>query len=190
MLMRTHYIDIEIAPDPEFGHAFLLGALYAKFHRALVQMEATAIGVSFPRYSIEPRTLGGVTRLHGSEPDLVALLSTDWLRGMSDHAVLGPLAEVPPNVQHRRLLRRQFKTNVDRLRRRRMRRKAETYEQAAVAIPDDVERRPGLPYVQMRSGSTGQTFCLFLSLGEPLTQPVDGTFNSYGLSRTATLPWF
>lgn len=188
--MGTYYIDVELAPDPEFCQAFLLGALYAKLHRVLVQMEATGIGVSFPYYSTQPRTLGGTMRLFGTGDDLEALLSTDWLQGMRDHTVLSPLTVVPSVVQHRRLVRRQFKTNVDRLRRRRMRRKEETYDQSVIAIPDGVERRPEVPYVRMRSSSTGQTFCLFLSLGEPEPRPVGGIFNSYGLSRTATLPWF
>lgn len=188
--MRTHYVDIELAPDPEFSQAFLLGALYAKLHRVLVQMRATGIGASFPRYAVQPRTLGDVMRLHGSEADLGALLSADWLRGMRDHAVLGLVSVIPQLVQHRRLVRRQFKTNADRMRRRRMRRKGESYEQTLIAIPGDVERQPELPYVRMRSSSTGQTFCLFLSLTEPEPQPSDGQFNSYGLSQTATLPWF
>jgi CRISPR-associated endonuclease Csy4 len=188
--MGTHYVDIKLAPDPEFGQAFLLGALYTKLHRALVQMGETGIGVGFPHYSTQPRTLGGTMRLFGSENSLELLLSTDWLRGMRDHTVLSPLAVIPSLVQHRRLIRRQFKTNVDRLRRRRMLRKGETYNQSVIAIPSEVERQPGLPYIHVRSSSTGQTFCLFLFLGTPEPQQIDGVFNSYGLSRTATLPWF
>lgn len=188
--MGTHYVDIKLVPDPEFSQAFLLGALYTKLHRALVRMGAMGIGVSFPHYSTQPRTLGSAMRLFGRENDLEMLLSTDWLRGMRDHTMLSPLAVTPSMVQHRRLIRRQFKTNADRLRRRRMLRKGETYNQSVIAIPDGVEVRPELPYVQVRSGSTGQTFCLFLLLGEPEHQQVEGVFNSYGLSQTATIPWF
>ena len=68
--MTTHYIDITLQPDPEFSHTHLLGALYAKLHRALVQLEATEIGVSFPLHTNEPgrqRTLGNVLRLHGPQ---------------------------------------------------------------------------------------------------------------------------
>lgn len=188
--MRTHYIDFEILPDPEFSQVFLLGALYSKVHRALVQMAATGIGVSFPQYSLQPRGLGRIMRLHGSEDDLSALLAIDWLRGMRDHVFSTGAVAVPAVAEHRRMERRQYKTNVDRLRRRRMRRRGEDYYQAAVAIPDGVEEHPKLPYIQLRSSSTGQSFCLFLSLSEPESQVIDGTFNSYGLSRTATVPWF
>lgn len=188
--MATHYVDIRLLPDPEFSQAHLLGALYAKFHRALVGLDTHEIGVSFPQYSMQPRTLGRIMRVHGRDGALNALLSADWLRGMRDHVELGALSAVPQEVQYRRLLRRQFKTSVDRLRQRRMRRKGETYEQAAQAIPDGVERQPDLPYVQLRSASTGQRFCLFLSLGAPELKAVAGEFNAYGLSSTATLPWF
>lgn len=190
MLMSAHYIDVRLLPDPEFSQAHLLGALYAKFHRALVGLGTHEIGVSFPQYSMQPRTLGQIMRLHGGDGALSALLSTDWLRGMRDHVELGVLSAVPQAAQHRRLLRRQFKTSADRLRHRRMRRKGETYEQATQAIPDSVGRQPDLPYVQLRSASTGQRFCLFLALGDPELQPVAGVFNAYGLSSTATLPWF
>jgi CRISPR-associated endonuclease Csy4 len=66
-------------------------------------------------------------------------MGQDWLKGMRDHTQVGELLQVPANAQHRTVLRRQFKTNVDRLRRRRMQRKGETAEQAAAAIPDTVE---------------------------------------------------
>ena len=188
--MKTHYIDVRLLPDPEFSQTFLLGALYSKLHRALVQIGATGVGVSFPQYCLQPRGLGHVLRLHGSETDLEALSSTSWLRGMHDHVVASDAFAVPPVVEYRRLERRQYKTNAERLRRRRMRRKGEAYDQAAAAVPDSVERQPELPYVQMRSRSTGQTFCLFLLLGDPEPQAVDGIFNSYGLSRIATVPWF
>lgn len=188
--MSTHYVDIRLLPDPEFSRAHLLGALYAKLHRALVALESDEIGVGFPGYSMQPRTLGQVMRLHGGKGSLNALLSTDWLRGMRDHVEMGDVSAAPQGVQHRRLLRRQFKTSADRMRHRRMRRKGETYEQAMQAIPNSVEQQPDLPYVQLRSASTGQRFCLFLALGEPEPQAVAGPFNTYGLSGTATLPWF
>jgi CRISPR-associated endonuclease Csy4 len=188
--MVTHYVDIRLLPDPEFSQAYLLGALYAKLHRALVGLDTGGIGVSFPQYRLQPRTLGHVMRLHGGEAALSALLSTDWLRGMRDHVEVTAVSLVPSGVQHRRLVRRQFKTSVDRLRQRRMRRKGETYEEAVHAIPDSVEEQPDLPYVQLRSASTGQRFCLFLALGDPQPEAVSGVFNTYGLSSTATLPWF
>ena len=191
--MTTHYIDITLLPDPEFSHAHLLGALLAKLHRALVQHSAGDIGTSFPQHVNAPlsqRTLGSVLRLHGPQHALEALMAQDWLRGMRDHVVLTLLAAAPPNAPHRLVLRRQFKTNAERLRRRRMQRKGETAAQAQAAIPDSVERRPDLPYAHLRSGSTGQPFCLCVEHGPLLSQPAPGPFNAYGLGHEATVPWF
>ena len=191
--MTTHYIDITLLPDPEFSHAYLLSALVAKLHRALVQEQTTNIGVSYPQHINQPlacRTLGAVLRLHGTPEALQRLMAQDWLKGMRDHTQAAALRPVPADAQHRTVRRRQFKTNVNRLRRRRMQRKGETVEQAIAAIPNSVERRPDLPFVQLRSSSTGQPFCLCVEHGVLLPYPVPGTFNAYGLAHEATVPWF
>ena len=144
--MTTHYINITLLPDPEFSHAHLLGALVAKLHRALVQGHTTDIGVSYPQHVSQPltkRTLGAVLRLHGTPEALQRLMEEDWLKGMRDHTQVGELLPVPANAQHRTVRRRQFKTNADRLRRRRMQRKGETAEQAAaVCATAQQQHRP------------------------------------------------
>lgn len=188
--MTTHYVDLRVIPDPETGTAQLLGGLYDRLHLALVQQRLDSIGVSFPGYSLSPRVLGNVLRLHGSEGDLQGLLQMDWLKGMRDHVRRTEIAAVPPGSPHRTVQRRQFKTNVDRLRRRRMRRKGETEQQAIETIPGTVERHPNLPYVHLHSRSTGQPFCLFILLGPLCPEAVPGPFNSHGLSGVTTVPWF
>ncbi|GAA0245939.1 type I-F CRISPR-associated endoribonuclease Cas6/Csy4 [Rhodanobacter caeni] len=188
--MTTHYVDIRVIPDPESGPTQLLGALYDRLHLALVRQHRDSIGISFPGYHLSPRTLGVTLRLHGSETDLRQLLATDWLKGMRDHVRIGELATAPTDAPHRTVQRKQFKTSVERLRRRRMRRKGETEEEAKAAIPSSMERRPNLPYVHLHSRSTGQPFCLFIALGPLQTLPVPGPFNSHGLGGPSTVPWF
>lgn len=191
--MTTHYIDVTLLPDPEFSAAHLLSALVAKLHRALAQLQASDIGASFPQHVAQPRPqrqLGGVLRLHGTAEALARLMALDWLQGMRDHVRLTALASVPADAQHRLVTRRQFKTSVARLRRRRMRRQGETAEAAAAAIPDQVEQRPDLPFVQLRSSSTGQTYRLYVQHGPLQPQAVPGAFNTHGLSQGASIPWF
>lgn len=191
--MTTHYIDITLLADPEFSQAQLLNALMAKLHRALVQLDSNAIGISFPLHINTPaskRTLGRVMRLHGSSQALQVLMATDWLKGMRDHVALTPLAAVPKDAPHRLVQRHQFKTSAERLRRRRMLRKGESAEQAAAAIPDSMEHSPDLPYIQLNSQSTGQTFCLFIAHGPLLERGQEGPFNTYGLGSQASVPWF
>lgn len=188
--MTTHYLDFTVVPDAETSVAPLLGALYDRLHRALVQQRLDSIGVSFPQYSVIPRNLGDTLRLHGSETALQGFLAGDWMRGVRDHVRSAGVAAVPVGALHRAVRRRQFKSNVERLRRRRMKRKGETAEQAARAIPDSAAEKPTLPYAHLHSLSTGQPFCLFIELGPVRPEPTIGRFNTYGLGEGSTIPWF
>ncbi|MCK9506386.1 MAG: type I-F CRISPR-associated endoribonuclease Cas6/Csy4 [Porticoccaceae bacterium] len=185
-----HYVDIRLLPDPEFTTPMLMGALFGKLHRALVELKADHLGVSFPQYQLNPKTLGAILRIHGTEQGLSGLMQTGWLKGMADHIAGVEIRPVPQTGQCRVVKRRQYKTNVERLRRRRMKRKEESYEQATAAIPASVERQPELPFVTLRSQSTGQAFCVFIELGELQAEGVPGSFNRYGLGQQATVPWF
>lgn len=188
--MTSHYLDLRLLPDPETAVAQLLGALYDRLHMTLVTNQRNDIGVSFPGYAIHPRTLGTVLRLHGTAAGLAALAGPDWLHGMRDHVRIGAITPAPPGAPHRTVQRRQFKTNAERLRRRRMRRKGETAEQAACAIPAAIERHPTLPFTRLHSHSTGQTYSIFIALGPLQPEPRAGNFSRLGLSPTATIPWF
>lgn len=188
--MTSHYIDLRIVPDPETSATQLFGALYDRLHLALVQRRLDSIGVSFPGYSLNPRALGNVLRLHGDEETLQTFMQVDWLKGVRDHVRMTDISPAPPGAQYRQVQRRQFKTNVDRLRRRRMRRKGETLEQATKAIPESIERRPNLPYMHLRSQSNGQLYCLFVAQGPLLPESSSGTFNTFGFGNLATIPWF
>lgn len=184
-----HYLDIQIRSDPEFPANMLMGALVSKLHRRLVTLEADDIGISLPEHDSQP-PLGRLLRLHGRRNRLETLLATEWMKGMRDHVVLSEISPVPAGAEHRIVRRRQFKTSAERLRRRRMKRHGENYEQAREQVPDSVERRVETPYVIVRSQSTGQTFSLFIEHGAITSEAASGTFSTYGLSDTATVPWF
>jgi len=188
--MTSHYLDLRLLPDPETAPAQLLGALYDRLHITLVAARRDDIGVSFPGYAVNPRTLGNIMRLHGSAAGLATFAKPEWLRAVRDHVRIGAIVPTPAGAPHRTVQRRQFKTSVERLRRRRMRRKGETAEQVALAIPRIVEREPTIPFARLRSHSTGQTYCLFIAMGRLQAEPRIGTFNAHGLSLTTTIPWF
>jgi CRISPR-associated endonuclease Csy4 len=188
--MITHYVDCTVVPDPETSAPQLMGALYDRLHQALVKHRLDSVGVSFPQYSLNPRAIGNRLRLHGSSETLGRLMTDDWLKGMRDHVRMTEIQPAPQDAVHRTVQRKQFKTSADRLRRRRMKRKGETAEQAGAAIPYTAECRPDLPHVHLRSRSTGQPFHLFVGLGPLQAQPKAGAFNCYGLSGATTIPWF
>ena len=186
----SHYIDIHLRPDPEFPAHQLMAALYAKLHRVLAQVQASTVGVSFPGYVEAPATLGHTLRLVGPKSDLERLMEQDWLKGMRDHTEVVCAAPVPEDAVPRHLRRVQAQSSPERLRRRQMRRHGLTAEQAHERVPDSVAERLRLPFVMLTSTSTGQTFPLFLRLGPPMPAPQAGMFNAYGLSASATIPWF
>ena len=186
----SHYIELRLRPDPEVAPTHLLAALYTRVHRALAAQGATGIAVTFPDYSVERHTLGERLRLHGSEADLQPWATNQWLGSVRDHVSAAPVAPVPADARHRTLRRVQVKSSPERLRRRLMKRHQLSEEQARERIPDNIARITPLPYVQLASTSTAQQFRLFLALG-PEQDPVQtGDFNAYGLSTTATTPWF
>ena len=190
----SHFMDIQVLPDPELPAHVLLSALYAKLHRALVLDDDNAggIAVCFPGYSPRPGAvgLGSILRLLGSERALQALASSGWLGSLRDQVSITAVEAVPTGATYRGLRRLQAKSNPERLRRRLIKRHGIDEIEAARRIPDSAAEMLKLPFLQLRSSSTGQGFRLFLQLGPVQTSAASGTFNTYGLSASATIPWF
>lgn len=185
-----YYIDIQLRVDPEFPAHHLMAALYGKLHRRLALGQFTQVGVSFPGYRVAPSTLGDTLRLIGPASALDRLMAADWLQGMYDHVTLKAMAPVPPHAEPRCLRRVQAKSSPERLRRRHMRRHGLTEDQARERVPDSCAATLTLPFVTLTSASTGQRFRLFLCLSPPQAEAAAGDFGTYGLSGTATIPWF
>jgi len=187
-MSHDHYLDIHLLPDPEFAPDQLLRALFAKLHRALVQLGDGSVGISLPGHSA--RGTGSHLRLHGSLNALAQLQALDWLTGMRDHIRLGELATVPSGCQYRVVRRVQVDSNPERLRRRLMKRQGLDADTARQRIPDSAMRLTALPWVEMRSLSSGQRFRLFIEHGPLQDTATPGRFSSYGLSASTTIPWF
>ncbi|MCE8051991.1 type I-F CRISPR-associated endoribonuclease Cas6/Csy4 [Halomonas daqingensis] len=187
-----HYIDIRLRPDPDFPAAMLMGALYSKLHRALFDLVANDIGVSFPdhKLGVRARTPGDRLRLHAEQSRLEQLMAIPWLTGMRDHVTLTPIQPVPADAKHRIVRRRQFNTGGPSRARRYAQRHGIEFEEAQRLMEAPAARQIALPFVQVSSRSSGQRFALFIEHGQPQSQPVAGRFNHYGLSSEATVPWF
>jgi len=184
-----HYLDIQLLPDPEFSTPHLMNALFAKLHRILGARGSDDIGVSFPSVGGTVVGLGNCLRLHGSEQALRHLMAQRWLTGMQDHVRCGEVTLVPASAGRLTVRRVQAKSNPERLRRRQMKRKGWTAEQARAEIPDSVAESLKLPFLTVRSSSTGQNFRLFIEQ-KPTDASRPGRFNAYGFSNEASLPLF
>lgn len=186
-----HYLDLNLLPDPEFPPRELLSALYAKLHRALVQLGRDDIGISFPGHDDTVPSLGTHVRLHGNAPALSALAASPWLGGLTGLLRQSPMQPIPAHAQHRAVTRVQAKSSPERLRRRAMRRHGIDATTARQRIPDAAAETLALPFVQLGSRSTGQpSFHLYIRHGPLQHTPTEGAFNAYGLSKGATVPWF
>ncbi|MBB3102785.1 type I-F CRISPR-associated endoribonuclease Cas6/Csy4 [Azomonas macrocytogenes] len=185
-----HYLEIRLLPDPEFSATLLMNALFGKLHRGLAEHSAGRIGVSFPDVRDDSHALGQRLRLHGDAAALQQLIRADWTTGLRDHIASGDIAPVPSQARQRIVRRVQAKSNPERLRRRLMARRQIDAEAARQAIPDHLAERLELPYVVLASHSTGQRFRLFIEHLPVQDLAVPGPFTSYGLSSTATVPWF
>lgn len=185
-----HYIDLKLLPDPEFAATQLMSALFAKLHRGLHDLGRNDVGVSFPAMPSGLPGLGDCLRLHGPAEALDRLLALNWLTGMRDHVRIGMIDTVPTSARHRIVSRVQVDSNPERMRRRLIKRHGLSEDEARARIPDNAAKRCALPFVVLRSNSSGQPFHLFIRHGPFLDTPQPGTFNHYGLSNTATVPWF
>lgn len=183
------FLDIRLLPDPEFPATTLMNALFSKFHRGLVRFGEGAIGVSFPDVADGGRTLGARVRLHGSVEVLRHFMATEWLSGMRDHVETGEAASIPAVVRHQIVRRVQAKSSPERLRRRLVARKGLSEDLARTIIPDSSAEQLDLPFVVLKSQSTGQQFRLFIE-HMPAAAAQSGVFSAYGLSAEATVPFF
>jgi CRISPR-associated endonuclease Csy4 len=185
------YVDLTILRDPEFPASQLMGALYAKLHRALVAASADNIAVAFP--NMDAKQLGETLRLIGPREALSDLMGKSWMQGMRDHTEVGRLTAVPSEAVARTLRRVQAKSSPQRLLRRTIKRlcarEGITEEAAMARVSSGPTEKLDLPYLHVRSASTAQSFRLFLKLGTECPKQ-GGRFNAYGLSADATIPWF
>ncbi|MEI7707189.1 MAG: type I-F CRISPR-associated endoribonuclease Cas6/Csy4 [Chlorobium sp.] len=185
----NHYLEIQILPDPEFIPSIIMNVLYSKLHSALVKTGRSDIGLSFPDFNLKRKQLGMRLRLHGTEEGLMCLMPNVPLTGLRDHLWIGNIQEVPAGTSYIKVQRVQCKSNAERMRRRLIKRKKITEEEALAIIPDSVQKHLNLPYLTLKSVSTGQSFQLFIRQEVTINQ-VPGIFNLYALSNQATVPMF
>jgi CRISPR-associated endonuclease Csy4 len=186
----NYYLDLKVVPDSEFNSQTLLNILFGKLHFALVNLGDKNVGVSFPNFSEENNRLGDCLRLHSNSDSLDMLAKNNWMRGIKDYTVIGEVNPVPESVSYRTVSRYQVKSNPEKERRRLIKRKNITQEEAMKLIPDNTAKRVKLPYIEMKSCSRRARFKLFIKHSELLDKPAEGVFSKYGLSATATIPWF
>jgi CRISPR-associated endonuclease Csy4 len=181
-----NYLNITLLPDPEFPATVLMNSLYTKLHKALFDLNANNIGVSFPTYKI---TLGDMLRLHGTQTALEQLQAKNWIGGMSGYCQLSAIQAIPDQVKYRTVSRKQTNMShakLNRLLKRESIAPEQTPQYKAKMFTNGLDD----PYIELTSGSNGHKHRRYIQFGALLAEPVAGQFDQFGLSKTATVPWF
>jgi CRISPR-associated endonuclease Csy4 len=180
------YIDIQLKPNAEMPINRLLNVMYTKFHRALHDLKSNSIGVSFPAYNV---LLGNKLRIHGSAANLAAIQQLNWIGGLISYCEVSQLLVVPPNHTHRTVSRKQStmsKAKLNRLLKRGSIAKQGAKQYKTKMFTNGLDN----PYLVLVSGSSGHKHRRYIEFGELVTQRIIGEFDHFGLSKTATVPWF
>ena len=180
------YVDILIKSSKKNPSNQLMSSVYSALHKALFDLGSTTIGVSFPRVNV---MLGNVLRLHGTSSDLTRLDDLHWLGDLGADCEKSGIRNVPLDTKYRVVSRKQSTMSIAKLNRLMKR----------GSIPDSEVKQykakmfsKGLdnPYLDLMSHSTGKRHRRYFEFGEVRDVPVKGTFNQFGLSKSATIPWF
>ena len=190
-----HYIELTILPDLETPLFFLWEKVYQQLHLSLVERQTNYgkvnVCIAFPEYNIEKHQLGSKLRLvSSSKEELESLNINQWLSRLNDYLHITAICDIPEKIESHVFFNRiQPKNNNARLARRMVKRKGISYEEALLHYQSREESMSKLPFINMKSQSTNNKFRLFIEKSES-DKKVTGSFNSYGLSKTTTVPWF
>lgn len=191
-----HYIEITLLPDAEVGLGFLWQKVYQQIHLALVEVkdadEKVNVGVSFPKYGSKTFPLGDTIRLFGKTlEDLNALRLDHWLERLPDYISMTAIRAVPHSVETNVCFRRK-QPKMDFM--KRVEKQAKRHGVSMKAALEhfrnyDKEHQLTLPFVQVYSQTWKENFPLFVEKNSASSH-MTGPFDTYGLSKEATVPWF
>lgn len=211
------YQEITLIPNADINRHFLWSKTFQQIHLGLVEMQddqkRVPIGLSFPEYKMGEKfgVLGSKLRLFAA--DEAALTRFDVARRLnrlSDYVHCTGIRPVPDAVKGYAVYQReQPKTSKERLARRYAKRHNMDYEAAlnskvelSAKLEAGVECEKTLmsysemphqtiltPFIRLKSLSSSNTFCLWIKKSE-VENSNDGTFTTYGLSTTVTVPEF
>ena len=190
----NYYQDITLIPDGEVSPSFLWTKVFTLLHLALAEeqrregMVKTAL--AFPAY--QDKGLGNKIRiLAPSAEQLERLHLEQGLERLSDYVHLTKIRK----IVERRITgysiysRYQPDESVERKARRYARRHEGVSYKDALNLLNQREKTYELPYIQLKSVSTAQTFSLFIKKTSCQSEQ-PGTLSTYGLSDNASVPEF
>ncbi len=190
------YIDITLLPSADIALNFLWEKVYQQLHLALVEIQDSSnkvsVGVAFPEYDETQNQLGSQLRLFApSRAALEGMNLQQWISRLSDYVHITEIRKVPGKVDGYAVFKRiQPKSNNTRLARRKAKREAISYETALAYFQTKEEQFSQLPFIHIKSHSSGNRFRLMIARAEANDYQADDGFSTYGLSSKSSVPIF
>ena len=181
------YIDIKLKPDAEMRENVLMNKVYSKLHKFLFDIESIDIGISFPETRV---LLGNVLRIHSTKKRLLDLKNTDWLGGLAGYCDQGDELLIPAEYKNITVSRWQSNMSQAHLRRLIKRGSISDEEVKGYKAKMFASQMTTLPFLELESTSSGKLHRRYIQMSEARDQSVLGDFDTFGLSKIATIPWF
>lgn len=190
----NYYQEITLIPDGEVSLSFLWSKVFTQLHLALAEeqqregMVKTAL--AFPTY--QDKGLGNKIRIFApSSEQLERLHLEQGLKRLSDYVHKTKIRKIKKHgiTGYSIYSRYQPDESVERKARRYARRHEGVSYEDALGLLSRRKETYNLPFIQMKSLSTAQTFSLFIKK-TPCQIEQSGTLSTYGLSDSASVPEF
>lgn len=190
----NYYQEITLIPDGEVSLSFLWTKVFTQLHLALAEeqqregMVKTAL--AFPEY--QDKGLGNKIRIFAPSAEQLERLHLEQrLKRLSDYIHMPKIREIKKHriIGYSIYSRYQPDESVERKARRYARRHEGVSYENALDLLNQREKTHNLPFIQLKSVSTAQTFSLFIKK-TPCQSEQSGTLSTYGLSDNASVPEF
>jgi CRISPR-associated endonuclease Csy4 len=190
-------------PDAEANLGFLWQKVFQQVHIALVENKIgdneSPIALSVVGYGETPFPLGNKLRLLAKDEEVLQKLDISrWLNRLSDYCHIKPIKPVPSDVTQFARFKRKPVKSIEKKAKRRAEHLNKPYDEVlAYLLEEGRSIKSKLPFINVESQESkkraeqgiSSRFLLFIekTLSD---KPEDGKFDCYGLSKTATVPWF
>lgn len=199
------FLDITLLPSGEANLGFLWHKVFQQAHIALVDKKIGAniseVAISIPGYNSEKSKdrrfpLGNKLRLLAEdETKLKAININKWLERLTDYCHIKSIKQVPESVKkYAKFSRKNVVAPFKKAQRRAEHLEKPLSDTIDFMLKEKQLQECELPFVYMESQTKTESgkknrFRIFIER-EFFDSPVKGTFDCYGLSKTATIPWF
>lgn len=194
-MVPKFYQNIRLFPDAETGVREIGALLIQKLHIAFVDNKDESgnsrYALSFPEYSKTGRSFGRIFRVFAeSEDDLTKLKLRKICEATNGYAECSEISEVPDRVYgYFKFERVHPDESKDAVIRRQITRKNSAVEEVREAYKSYTPKKLHLPFLHIKSYSTGLVFPLFVNC-ICQNEIKDGFFSLYGLSLGGNVPDF